>query len=427
VSCSLVVFEDSHWPRLGPLADLTPVPALRLGAGTLADRWAGQSGAVAVAIEGRRGLAAAIEERTAPGAGITDGDEVLIVNAAALPTPALIERMREIGPRRLFTLRDRVLGALMSARDLPPTGLIGSGEGCETRLRELGFESVEVAADYLEWPWDLMGRNVAAIEADLARVPLGSVEGSVHPGAVLLEPGRIRIEAGACVDAGVVLDARGGPILIGSDAVLLPHSLVGGPCVVGAGTHVLGGAVRRSTFGPGCRVAGEVEESVWQGWANKRHHGFVGHSVVGEWVNLGALTTTSDLKNNYGPVRVWTAEGERDSGSNKVGSFIGAHVKTGIGTLLPTGCSIGVGSNLFGGGRFAPRRLPAFAWWDGERTVEHRLEKFLETAAIAMGRRGSALRPEDGEVLSMLFRSSAPERGDFLARQGGEASRSRTA
>src|SRR5205823_1084174 len=114
------------------------------------------------------------------------------------------------------------------------------------------------------------------------------------------------------------------------------------------------------SLGPECRIKDEVEECVWQGHSNKRHHGFVGHSVIGEWVNLGALTTTSDLNNNYGPVRVWVDGREVDSLSSTVGSVIGAHVKIGIGTLLPTGASLGVGCNLFGGGRFASKSLPHF-------------------------------------------------------------------
>jgi len=159
-----------------------------------------------------------------------------------------------------------------------------------------------------------------------------------------------------------------------------------------------------------------VEASLWQGYGNKRHHGFLGHSIVGEWVNLGALTTTSDLKNNYGSVRVWVDGVEIDSGSPKVGALIGAHVKTGIGSLLPTGASIGVGSNLFGGGRFAPKATPAFAWWDGERAVDHEIDKFLATARIAMSRRSRTLTPADEAAQRALFGSTASERRPMTSR-----------
>jgi hypothetical protein len=153
-----------------------------------------------------------------------------------------------------------------------------------------------------------------------------------------------------------------------------------------------------------------VDECVWQGWANKRHHGFVGHSLVGAWANLGALTTTSDLKNNYGTVRVHAAGREVDSGLIKLGSLIGGGVKTGIGTLLPTGAVIGTGSHLFGGGRYAPKRLPAFSWWDGERLGEYQLENFLATARIAMRRRGTEFSPGDETALRALFDATAGER-----------------
>jgi UDP-N-acetylglucosamine diphosphorylase/glucosamine-1-phosphate N-acetyltransferase len=208
-----------------------------------------------------------------------------------------------------------------------------------------------------------------------------------------------------------VLDARGGPIHIGAGARVAPHTLIEGPCVVGERTELLGGRIARSSFGAECRVAGEVEDCVWQGCSNKRHHGFVGHSVIGEWVNLGALTTTSDLKNNYGRVRVRRAGGaEIDSGQTKLGAMIGAHVKTGIGTLLPTGAAVGTGANLFGGGRFAPRDVPTFGWWDGERMTEHRLERFLATARTAMERRGRPLTPEGEAQLRALFDSTSSER-----------------
>jgi len=189
-----------------------------------------------------------------------------------------------------------------------------------------------------------------------------------------------------------------------------PHTWVRGPCAVGEGTQLLGGLIGRSTIGPGCRIAGEVEDCIWQGRANKRHHGFVGHSIVGEWVNLGALTTTSDLKNNYGVVRIETPAGEVSTGTRKLGALIGAHAKTGIGTLLPTGAWVGPGANLFGGGRFAPKHVPAFGWWDGEAMREHRLDAFLATAAMAMSRRGAVLEAAEAGALRAYFESGRAAR-----------------
>jgi UDP-N-acetylglucosamine diphosphorylase/glucosamine-1-phosphate N-acetyltransferase len=261
----------------------------------------------------------------------------------------------------------------------------------------------------LERPWQMVEWNAEAIGHDLAEAQ-GEMRGEVHRQVAVYQPERVTVERGARVDAFAVLDAREGPIWIGADALVLPHTTVVGPCVVGAGTHLLGGVVGRSTIGPGCRVAGEVDESVWQGWANKRHHGFVGHSLVGEWTNLGALTTTSDLKNNYGTIRVHVARGEEDSGLIKLGSLVGGGVKTGIGTLLPSGAMVGTGSHLFGAGRYAPKRLPAFSWWDGERLAEYQLDKFIATARVAMGRRGRALSPADELALRALFDATASER-----------------
>jgi len=392
---------------LSPLADLLPVPGLRFGGSTLGRRWLAALGAPLLAVEARP-LALAAWREPLPLA--TDrpaaDDEVLVANATALPggwLAALVEQ----GEPALFVAEGRPVAARVPLRTLEPC--LGAGADFEGRLTALALTRVEVAAETLAWPWDFVKHGVAALEADLGARP-ARLEGAVDPNAALLERSRITVGADARVDPFAVLDARRGPILIERGAAVRAHSLIEGPCLIGAGSQVLGGVVRRSTVGPDCRVAGEMEDTIWQGWGNKRHHGFVGHSVVGEWVNLGALTATSDLKNNYGPVRVWAAGREHDSGSNKVGSFIGAHVKTGIGTLLTTGGSIGVGSNLFGGGRFAPRRVPAFVWWDGERALEHRLAPFLATAAIAMGRRGITPGPADEALLKALFAASAPER-----------------
>ena len=134
------------------------------------------------------------------------------------------------------------------------------------------------------------------------------------------------------------------------------------------------------------------------GFVNKAHDGHLGHALLGRWVNLGAFTTNSDLKNNYRPVRVWTPEGEKDTGLLKVGCFLGDHVKTGIGTVLNTGTIVGAGSNVFGG-VMPPTVVPPFSWGAGSDLRDHRLDNFLATAAAAMSRRGQELTPGVTEIL----------------------------
>ncbi len=405
---ALLLFEDSGWRSLRPLTDVLPVPALAFGASTLGERLARAAGVETFAIAGRSDVVAAWSARagTPPPPAFTAGD-ALAVLGAALPGAWLDEIARAPeGTRGAWWSGGRLLAARLPATELAP--LRERGEEIAERLGALPLARHDVAARVIERPWQLVEWNPEALKADLAKS--ADVAGEVHPAAVLLSPERISIARSARVDPLAVLDAREGPIAIGAGALIRPHSLVVGPCAIGAGTQILGGVVAGSTIGPECRLAGEIEGSIWQGLANKRHHGFVGHSVIGEWVNLGALTTTSDLKNNYGPVRVWIDGREIDSGNPKVGAIVGAHVKTGIGTLLPTGATVGTGANLFGGGRFAPKPVASFAWWDGDRTIVHDLEKFLATARIAAGRRSRSLGERDETLLRALFAATAGER-----------------
>jgi UDP-N-acetylglucosamine diphosphorylase / glucose-1-phosphate thymidylyltransferase / UDP-N-acetylgalactosamine diphosphorylase / glucosamine-1-phosphate N-acetyltransferase / galactosamine-1-phosphate N-acetyltransferase len=400
VTASLVLFEDGRWPDLAPLTDLLPVPALAFGGSTLGERWASRFGGAAM-VEAR---ASAFADGTMPRPA--GGSTIFVANAAALPGPWVDEALAR-GEPSLLVAGDRVAGAIAGADTLRPG--LGRGEGFAAFLDGLKLPRREVRARIIDWPWRLIEWNDEAIAADLATLD-AERRGTVHDRAVLERPERIRIRDGARIDALAVLDAREGPILVGRDVVVAAHTVVQGPCVIRRGTQLLGGMVGRSTIGPGCRIAGEVDETIWQGWSNKRHHGFVGHSLIGEWSNLGALTTTSDLKNNYGTIRAFAAGGERDTGLIKLGAIVGAGVKTGIGTLLPTGAVIGTGSHLFGGGRYAPKHLPAFAWWDGEHTREYQIDKFIATARTAMQRRDQTLDAGRERALLALFDASARDR-----------------
>jgi len=200
------------------------------------------------------------------------------------------------------------------------------------------------------------------------------------------------------VEPGAVLDVRAGPIWLETGSDVRAFTRLAGPAHIGRGTTLLGGAVSAVSIGPMCRIHGEVEESIILGYANKAHDGYLGHSYVGAWVNLGALTTNSDLKNNYGPVRVWTPAGEVEAGAIKLGCMLGDHVKTGIGTLLNTGTVVGAGSSIVGPG-MPPKYVPPFTWGTGAEAAEYELEKFLTVAETVMRRRDVTLTAKQRALL----------------------------
>jgi UDP-N-acetylglucosamine diphosphorylase/glucosamine-1-phosphate N-acetyltransferase len=223
---------------------------------------------------------------------------------------------------------------------------------------------------------------------------------------------RLLVDPTARIDPLVVADTTGGPVLIDREAVVTAFTRLEGPCYIGPQTHVLGAKIRGgTTLGPNCRVGGEVEASILHGHSNKYHDGFLGHSYIGEWVNLGAGTQNSDLRNDYGEVNV-VVDGRRvATGQTKVGCFVGDHTKMGLGTLLNTGSNIGVFSNVLPSGGFTPRHVPSFAsWWNGELVDRSDPAQLAETAAEVMQRRGSTWTEAHAALLRHLHEETAADR-----------------
>jgi hypothetical protein len=255
-----------------------------------------------------------------------------------------------------------------------------------------GHGGYDLPGRLLENVWDLIAGNAAQIAADFAGTPAprGRAPASSAPRGVHLVGGgidRLRIEEGALLEPGVVLDVSTGPIWIEDGATVRAFSRLQGPLFAGHGSTLLGGPYAAVSIGPVSKVHGEIEDSVVLGYSNKAHDGFLGHAYLGRWVNLGALTTNSDLKNNYGPIRVWTPRGEVDTGLTKLGCMLGDHVKTGIGVMLNTGTVIGAGSNVFGAVQ-PPKYVPPFRWGSGNALEAYGLDRFLGTARTVMERRG---------------------------------------
>jgi len=268
----------------------------------------------------------------------------------------------------------------------------------------------EVEVNLLEYPWDLIRLNGKALRADFKLMRKSGIEGRVDKGAHLINLSQIYVGKGSRIEPGVVLNAEEGPIYIGEEVKIRPPTVIDGPSYIGKETIIDGAKIREGcSVGPVCRIAGEIEESIFYAYSNKHHDGFTGHSYVGEWVNLAALTTTSDLKNTYGEIKVHLKDGVIDTGEIKVGSFIGDHTKTGIGTLLEAGCVIGAACNIFGGGT-TPKFIPSFSWGGEARLVENQLDKVVEVARLVMERRGVKQTEADRDLLKKVYKLTADER-----------------
>ena len=208
---------------------------------------------------------------------------------------------------------------------------------------------------------------------------------------------------------GIVLDASKGPIIIEANVQIMAHSFIQGPCHIGNGSIIKAGAQIYSgtVIGPHCKIGGEVEQSIFHGYANKQHQGFVGHSYCGEWVNLGALTTTSDLKNTYGEIDVFLRGNRVQTGLTFLGALIGDHTKTAIGTCLSTGTVIGINSSIHDIGAFPPKEISSFSW--GTKKSEdainyiYELDKALAIAEIVMNRRGKTITNSQKQLFKQEF------------------------
>jgi len=205
---------------------------------------------------------------------------------------------------------------------------------------------------------------------------------------------------------GVVIDAESGPVWIDDHAQIMPQAVLEGPLAVGANSIIKVGAkiYENTTIGPVCKVGGEVEESIFQSYSNKQHDGFLGHSYLGSWINLGADTNNSNLKNNYAEVQIWNYPQERliSTGRQFCGLIMGDHSKCGINTMFNTGTVIGVSANIFGS-NFPRNFIPSFSWGGASGFITYALDKASETADLVMNRKNEDYTDEDRKIMKHIF------------------------
>ncbi|WP_258102961.1 GlmU family protein [Marinoscillum sp. MHG1-6] len=382
----LILFDDPvDRIRLYPLTLTRPISSLRLGILTIAEKWRMYLPEASVEVDTESYL------KDKFGVIGSTSRDTLWVNARCLPDVHFLESLKNLQQGHSLEFDDQLIAF--------------RGERREDANRSMSIVHDEDLIT-INKSWDLFLLNGAEIRKDYDLLTQGRQSADISdPHTIVYGRENIFLEEGVTIRASI-LNAEDGPIYIGKDAVISEGSLIRGPfalcegSVVSMGTKVRGD----STIGPFSKVGGEVSNSIFIGYSNKSHDGFIGNSILGEWCNLGAGTNTSNLKNNYGPVRMWDYETERlqSTGLQFCGLVMGDHSKSAIGTNFNTGTTVGVCANVFAAG-FPGNFLPSFTW-GGQRGAEvYQIDKTFETAERVMMRRNLSLSPEDKAILTYIF------------------------
>lgn len=328
-----------------------------------------------------------------------DDDSCLFVNGRWLPENKGIEEL-DFSEECIYYAGCEVLAAFLKKENI--IKLDFSKPLCFPKELFSKVKEKHVEANLIHYPWELVNHNQAQITADFNLLGQGGeVSGEIYESVALMNKRNIYVGANSKIKPGVVIDAENGPVYISKNVTIMPNAVIEGPAFIGYSSIIKTGAkiFEGTSIGEVCKVGGEVEESIIHSYSNKQHGGFLGHAYLGQWVNLGADTNNSDLKNNYGPVKVYINGQTVDSKSIFVGLFMGDHSKAGINTMFNTGTTVGLMSNVFGAG-FPPKHFPSFSWGGSAGVVEHDLEKAIASAKKALARR----KKEMSKVQEALYR-----------------------
>jgi UDP-N-acetylglucosamine diphosphorylase/glucosamine-1-phosphate N-acetyltransferase len=327
----------------------------------------------------------------------------IFINGGLCPSEELISAIQQLNPQESLW-KD---GQLLAAKILTPSNF-----SFAQLPQKYALQYVDPIT-LLTQKWHIFQHNGNELRKDFKlltkrRISAGCADAYTH----IYNESDVFIEPGAKIKASI-LNAEDGPIYIGKHTHIMEGCLIKGPFAIGEGSILsMGSKIRGdTTLGPKCKVGGEVSNSVFLGYSNKSHDGYLGNSVVGEWCNLGANTNVSNLKNNHSPIRVWDygKGGYEETGLQFCGSFIGDHAKFGISTMLNSGTVVGVGANVFGDG-FPRKLIPSFAWGGAEGFNTFTLRKFEETARKAMEFKGEDFDELDRVIIQRVFDLTRPYR-----------------
>jgi len=408
---SICIFEDIKYQQLQPLTFFRPVYHLRCGILSLHRKIRRNYPDIRVELNTRAYLRSLIKQNY-PDEIVRHikSENILFINGRILVDDDFHKVIPFEGKNEIFVSGSTFVGARLSGKNL-----LSLNKSLKDVLSISDFPDLpkkEIDVRIIEYPWDLIKYNREELISDYKKLSQSN-ENQIenYPNVHFINPSNIFINKKVTIKPGVILDAEDGPIFIGENATILHNATIQGAAFIGQNSIVKMGATiyHNSSIGKVSKVGGEIEDTIIHSYSNKQHNGFLGNSYLGSWVNLGAGTTNSDLKNNYGNIRTFINNQIVDTGRQFVGLTMGDHSKAAINTSFNTGAVVGVSSNVFGG-TFPPKYLPSFSWGGSEALTTYDIDRSIEVAERVMERRNVIMTDIDKQLFRKVFELTITER-----------------
>jgi UDP-N-acetylglucosamine diphosphorylase/glucosamine-1-phosphate N-acetyltransferase len=409
----ICLFEDEEYRNLLPLNYIRPSYDLRCGILTLREKIIARLPNRKFIFHCRKYLSDVLSERyLKTTVNNFDFANILFINGRILIDNYLINRFKRLKDNTALIDSNGVFAAVnLTSSEIKKLSAVSDEF---LRFHKLpNLDKIEIQAKLINYPWDLINFNGEELIKDfeLFSKKISKSDLLKFRSVEVKNINSIYIDKTAMIDPFVFLDASDGPIFIGNDARIMSHSSIQGPAFIGDNTIIKmhTSIYHNTSIGEVCKIGGEIENSIIHSHSNKQHEGFLGHSYISSWVNIGAGTNNSDLKNNYGNISVLLNGKAVDTKSQFVGLIMGDHSKTAINTMFNTGSVVGVSSNVFGSG-FPPKYIPSFTWGGSDSLETYDFKKALDVAKLVINRRKMNLSDAETELFGKVFELTIPER-----------------
>ena len=399
-SMHVVIFEGIHWKRFAPLSLSRPVFTLATGMAVLLEKQIRHTNPSRLSLWVRPELAEFCRRRIVPRLSVPTQVNVPLDDEPALLVSGRTLHFRKYNPpdQEAAVIDDDNLVRVAKVKR-PGLSPADAMQRSPRWMELLNLPRMEPQTRMIERLWDLIQWNEESLVEDAASLKherRPKPAGAYH----MIEDVNVFIASAASIQPGAVLDGSKGPVVIDHDAVVGANAVLQGPCYIGPYAHLMPLTLIRpgTTIGMMCRIGGEVSNSIVFDYSNKAHDGYLGDSYIGKWVNIGAATNTSNLKNTYGEIRVMTPRGPEKTGRHHLGSLIGDHVKTAIGTRLMAGTYVGLASMIANSG-IADKFVPSFTFLTDKGAEPYRLDKAIEVMKTVFARRDRSWDDVDETII----------------------------